>query len=604
VTGDLTAGAGILLAAAAAAAAILLPPSRLRSIAMLAVVALTPVLVFTDQWHATQVADLRDHPARLVALVLLAGAIVAAMTALFRRRPQLLPLAIIAALPFRVPLHSAGDQANLLVPLYLVIAAGVILTTLRDWRTTEAGQAGEEKDRRRQDQERASKELPGTVGGGAGVPPREDCAFRGGSPASPQPIRWLRLLLAAFVVLYALQSLYSEDFSNGIRNVCFFVAPFSVVFALLFEVRWSRHLLVLSLAVVTAEALVFALVGFYEYGVRELLWNDAVIRSNDFHVYFRVNSLFWDPNVYGRYLALVIVVICAAVLWARNRNAALALSAAALVLSLGMVTTFSQSSFAALLAGLITLAALRWSLRWTAVLTAMGAAAAVALAVAAGSSLNVDFSTSNRANVDTSGRASLISGGADLFGDRPVWGYGSGSFSAAFRKHAGGKTPVSESHTEPVTVAAEQGLIGLTLYIALITVSLAVLTSGLRRLMPGLRGSGSVSSEAPPAGGADLGDQPSGSEGGGTKSVTGPAGREDGPAGRGYDAAFVTARAAVLAAFVALLVHTLAYAGFFEDPITWVLLAIGASLAGASPPPDAAAGPAAAAPAQARAAAG
>ena len=39
------------------------------------------------------------------------------------------------------------------------------------------------------------------------------------------------------------------------------------------------------------------------------------------------------------------------------------------------------------------------------------------------------------------------------------------------------------------------------------------------------------------------------------------------------------ARQAVLAAFVALLVHTMAYAGFYEDPITWVLLAAGASLA-------------------------
>ena len=48
-----------------------------------------------------------------------------------------------------------------------------------------------------------------------------------------------------------------------------------------------------------------------------------------------------------------------------------------------------------------------------------------------------------------------------------------------------------------------------------------------------------------------------------------------GPAG-------IPARAAVLAAFVALLVHTLAYAGFFEDPITWVLLAVGASLAHAA----------------------
>jgi hypothetical protein len=50
---------------------------------------------------------------------------------------------------------------------------------------------------------------------------------------------------------------------------------------------------------------------------------------------------------------------------------------------------------------------------------------------------------------------------------------------------------------------------------------------------------------------------------------------QDSPSG------LLAARAAVLAAFVALLVHTMAYAGFFEDPITWVLLAIGASLAAA-----------------------
>ena len=41
----------------------------------------------------------------------------------------------------------------------------------------------------------------------------------------------------------------------------------------------------------------------------------------------------------------------------------------------------------------------------------------------------------------------------------------------------------------------------------------------------------------------------------------------------------VVARAAVLAMFIALIVHTLAYAGFYEDPITWVLLAMGGSLA-------------------------
>jgi putative inorganic carbon (HCO3(-)) transporter len=39
------------------------------------------------------------------------------------------------------------------------------------------------------------------------------------------------------------------------------------------------------------------------------------------------------------------------------------------------------------------------------------------------------------------------------------------------------------------------------------------------------------------------------------------------------------ARAAVFACFLALVAHTMAYAGFLEDPLAWVLLSIGGSLA-------------------------
>jgi hypothetical protein len=39
------------------------------------------------------------------------------------------------------------------------------------------------------------------------------------------------------------------------------------------------------------------------------------------------------------------------------------------------------------------------------------------------------------------------------------------------------------------------------------------------------------------------------------------------------------ARVAVAAAFVALLVHTLLYAAYLEDPLTWALLALGTGLA-------------------------
>jgi hypothetical protein len=44
---------------------------------------------------------------------------------------------------------------------------------------------------------------------------------------------------------------------------------------------------------------------------------------------------------------------------------------------------------------------------------------------------------------------------------------------------------------------------------------------------------------------------------------------------------------AIAAAFIALLFHTLLYADFLEDPITWTLLAIGIALA-VRPPADSA----------------
>jgi putative inorganic carbon (hco3(-)) transporter len=233
-------------------------------------------------------------------------------------------------------------------------------------------------------------------------------------------------------------------------------------------------------------------------------------------------------------------------LWARTRESFWLLTGLIVVLWVGLVSTYSQSSFLALLAGLAVLAAIRWSWRWTLVAVAVGTVAAALVILFAGGSGKI---TSDRLNVDLSGRGSLVSGGLGLFADRPIWGYGSGSFQAAYRDHRENKdAPVIVSHTEPVTVAAEQGILGLLIYFSLLIVALRTMSRGLFR--------------ASRAGGDDREDSP-GRES--PRSETGPARR--------------VARAAVLAAFVALLVHTLAYAGFFEDPITWVLLAIGASLA-------------------------
>ncbi len=528
---DFLAGAGLLVAAGACAASILLPPGRPRSLAMLLAIGLFPALILGDQWHTDQIADLRHDEARIAALAAVALVAIGVLVYAFRRWPLLLPLAIVAALPFRVPLHAGGDTANLLVPLYLVIAAGVVAILLRDW---------------------------------AASPARGVVAARAGSAA-----RWLPRALAAAVVLYAVQTLYSEDFSKGLQNVCFFFVPFTVAYGLLMDVKWDRRLLMLVLCVVGAEAAVFVLIGSIEYLTRSLFWNDQVIRSNEFHTYFRVNSVFWDPNVYGRYLALVIVVATAALLWVRERRDFALLTILIGVLWLGLAQTFSQSSFIALLAGLAVLAAIRWSWRWTLAAVAVGMVGAVLVVALVGGSGGVDVSRIlDRLNIDTSGRANLVEGGVDLFAERPLQGYGSGSFQAAYREHRENKdAPVSVSHTEPVTVAAEQGLLGLALYVALIVVALWTMGSGMWRSRP----AGPVVAASPTVLGGRAASAPRG-----TPATTPPAG---GTPGAEILSATMVGRAAVLAAFIALLVHTMAYAGFFEDPITWVLLAIGASLA-------------------------
>jgi hypothetical protein len=362
------------------------------------------------------------------------------------------------------------------------------------------------------------------------------------------------------VLLYALQTLYSPDFSKSLQSVCFFFIPFSLLFGLLQDVEWSRKLLRWTLVVLAVEAVAFVLVGSVEWLTRELFWNDQVIRSNDFHTYFRVNSVFWDPNIYGRYLALVIVIAMAALLWVRERKSFWLLTGLIAVLWIGLVPTYSQSSFAALLGGLAVLAAFKWSLKWTLAAVGIGVILAVSIVVFAG---GVSKLSPDRCNVDTGGRCNLISGGVRLFGQRPIWGYGSGSFPKAYTEHVKAESPVSVSHTEPITVAAEQGLIGLTLYAALLAASLWTMSTGLRGSMPGL-------SSVPRAGGRG---------GGGSRTYTSPA-VPPSPPDR-TRAPELVGRAAVLAAFAALLVHTMTYAGFYEDPIAWVLLAVGASLAAA-----------------------
>jgi O-antigen ligase len=475
-----------LAGAGAAAAALVVDARGRRAIAMLAALLLAGAalgVLASDQ--------LSDAVSGRVALAAAGGAValavVAALAVLFRRRPDALPVALVAALPFRVPVSVGDETASLLIPLYGVIAAGCLAFLLG----------------------------------------------RGDDAAEPRA-RTLRLALAAMLVLYAVQTLYSTDTEQAVKNLCFFYVPFALLFRLLLDVRWSRRLLLTAFGVVAGLALVFAAIGFFEYATgRLLITNSKLLEANDVKPYFRVNSVFFDPNIYGRYLALTMTGLAGALLWTRRRSEGAWIAAALAVLWGGLVLSLSQSSFAALLIGLAVLAALRWRVRPVLGAVALAAVASALVVAFAGDAVGVKIGSEESANRSTSGRVNLVTGAVEMIRDRPVWGFGSGSFRERYREREGVRSErvAAISHTTPLTIGAEQGVIGLIAYGFALWAAFAVLFAGVRA---------AVHRETP-----------------GVPAV---------------------ARAAIAAAFCGLLAHTFVYAAFLEDPLVWTLLAVAAGV--------------------------
>ena len=113
------------------------------------------------------------------------------------------------------------------------------------------------------------------------------------------------VLLALTVVLYAVQSVYSPDFEKALQQIVFFYVPFALLYRLLRDLDWNRELIANCLRLLVVLALVFAAIGFVEYATKTIILNPKLVVTNDLHTYFTVNSVFFDPDIFGRFLALV-----------------------------------------------------------------------------------------------------------------------------------------------------------------------------------------------------------------------------------------------------------------------------------------------------------
>ena len=151
----------------------------------------------------------------------------------------------------------------------------------------------------------------------------------------------------------------------------------------------------------------------------------------------------------------------------------------------------------------------------------MGVLALVA-ALAAGGYLAAKLIDGQDLNRITSDRTERVEDTLSVIEEDPLLGVGIGGQARASRRlqDSDRPTPNFVSHTTPLTVAAELGLVGLALYAWLLVGGVRLIASVYRREQ---------------ALGLALG-----------------------------------------ASFLALFVHALFYSGFLEDPITWLVLAVAA----------------------------
>jgi O-antigen ligase len=389
---------------------------------------------------------------------------------LFRREPWLVAFATLAFVPFRV--GFLGHQ--LLVPLYVVAlgAAGLLLWDLVD---------GDER----------AREL--------------------GLATWP---------LALYLAWIGVSVEWSVDIHAAAIDLLAFYIPLTILALSIARLPWRPSRVRILYGVLVAMALVFAGVGFYQYETRTIFQNASVKVENTYKALFRVNSVFWDPSIYGRFLVIALIPTAVLIVRGRSSRQGLALAAFVVVAWVGLLISFSQSSFAALLVAVFCLAAVVW--RWKSLFALVAALLVLGGLAATSPRLMHALRHHTKAGLNgaTSGRASLIANGIRIAKAHPALGVGLGGFEHAYSKRTHRTPRKSASHNTPVTVAAEDGGLGVVLYFWLVV---ALLLAAYRRIRHGVFGVVALS--------AGLG-------------------------------------------LVSIFVHSLAYNDFFEDPTTWGLIGL------------------------------
>jgi hypothetical protein len=336
------------------------------------------------------------------------------------------------------------------------------------------------------------------------------------APVVPIP-PLLAVPAAAFIALDAISLLWARDLQQGSIELAFFVFPFSALVAVVARspfAAWLPRALAVS---IVGLGCVFAGIGLWQEWTRTVFFARDLRVANTYTSYFRVTGVFKDPSIYGRHLVLAIAVLLV-LLWLGRVNLLLAAALGGIAFA-GLYFSYSQSSMAVLFVAAFAITLVLGDRRARRIV-----AAAALVAALAGGAVAATTAHNHSLRNATSGRSRLVAVTATVIRKHPLVGVGVGSQPLASREEAKTRSRASRnaSHTTPLTVAAELGALGVVLYLALLAAAARLLFLASRRQRA---------------------------------------------AGLGFAAVFMV-----------LLLHSIFYSGFFEDPITWGVLAAAAAL--------------------------
>jgi len=388
---------------------------------------LTPSSEVTRVKHhahtAVGVAELAVGAILAIALVVVLLAIGTWVT---MRWPRAWLIALTIALPIRIPVPIGGASRDLLIPLYFIGACGIL----------------------------------GFVWG----------RLHGRFGADDEPHTALDIPIAAFICFTLLSMLWTIDTKDAAIQIVFFYLPFPVLFLTVIA-WWSsiRQALPILAGVTIAFATAIAVLALVQYEAQWIFWNAKLQQDDIYSQFFRVNGIFFDPNIMGRYLAVGILAAFAWI-WLRPGKRELIVGAAAIVvMSGGLLVSFSRSSCLMLMVGIALLAWRAFGARRT---LAVGGIAFIILAggaIASSHNIRHALTSSHRLSSVSEGRFSLMTGGVKIWRKEPVAGSGVGSFQTRFTEtetaYQIAHKKVSISHNTPITVLAELGVIGAALFI-------------------------------------------------------------------------------------------------------------------------------------------